>query len=48
MIEEIKKVFEKGAIDKINRMCEQSLDPDTFAMWEKVKYWLHKNRHLND
>ena len=35
-----------AAIEKTQSMCEQSLDPETFEQWEKVKYWLIKNRSV--
>lgn len=31
---------EKGFINKMNSMCQESLDPETFEKWEEVKKWL--------
>lgn len=31
-------------VEKINDMCTQSLDPETFEMWEEVSYQLFQNR----
>lgn len=33
-------------LDSVNEMCEQSLSPETFAMWDKVKEELRHNRRV--
>lgn len=38
------KEIEKSAVEKIQKMCEESLSPEIFEKWEDVKYWLIKNR----
>ncbi len=38
---------ESADIIKMQEMCEESLSPTVYESWEKVKYWLIKNRHLN-
>jgi hypothetical protein len=35
-----------SAIEKIQAMCEQSLDPETFEQWENVRHWLLKTRKV--
>jgi hypothetical protein len=35
---------EKDIIKKMQQMCEESLSPDTFEMWEAVKKQLLENR----
>jgi len=39
---------EKELIAKVNEMCEQSLSPDAFEIWETVKANLEEARNLND
>lgn len=39
--------IEVQAIDKIQKMCEESLSPDTYDEWLTVKEWLFKTRHLH-
>jgi hypothetical protein len=33
-------------LDSVNEMCEESLSPETFEMWVKVKEELRNNRRL--
>jgi hypothetical protein len=35
---------EKATIEKMNNMCDQSLDPGTHNKWEEVKSMLFENR----
>lgn len=35
---------EQQVVDKMQTMCEESLSPDTFEMWEQVKAELEMNR----
>jgi hypothetical protein len=42
-----KNIKESVTIIKIQGMCEESLSPEMFEKWEEVKYWLIKNRKLN-
>lgn len=37
---------EKWQVDKVGEMCEQSLSPSDFEMWDKIKYTLLKARNL--
>ncbi len=35
---------EEEIMDKLNKMCEQSLSPDMFEKWKDVVEWLLKTR----
>lgn len=38
------KTEEKETIEQVNEMCIESLPPDLFELWEKIKDELFKNR----
>lgn len=37
---------ELSVLDVVNEMCIESLSPDTFEKWEKIKQELKNNRRL--
>ena len=37
---------ELGAVDFVNEMCIESLSPDAYEEWEKIKHELKANRPL--
>lgn len=37
---------ELSLLDSVNEMCQQSLSPETFEMWENVKKELRQNRRV--
>lgn len=37
---------EQYIISRVHEMCEESLSPEVFEMWEAVKQQIESNRHL--
>jgi translation initiation factor 2 alpha subunit (eIF-2alpha) len=47
LLNRYKKIIELSElqlVNTINEMCTESLSPDMYEMWEKVKYELFQNR----
>lgn len=42
----IRQDFDKGLIENIQTICEESLDPESFEKWQEIKEVLKESRKL--